>query len=103
MLNFYRWSLFWGLFLSLVLIFPQNPVLADICRSQDGHHWCLDAVKRSAKYPWEYRASLRIDGVLQADSILYNCRDWVKIGTDGYANPFEVNGLGKKLCRALKF
>lgn len=50
----------------LVIIFSLNmwvlPVYGATCKVYDGQEICLVSLKRSAKYYWEYRAILRVDG-----------------------------------------
>ncbi|MEB3224222.1 MAG: hypothetical protein VKJ86_00280 [Synechococcus sp.] len=38
------------------------PAHGETCRTDGEHQICLVSLKRSAKYYWEYRAVLRIDG-----------------------------------------
>ncbi|WP_158505967.1 hypothetical protein [Picosynechococcus sp. NKBG15041c] len=38
------------------------PVYGETCRTYENQEICLISLKRSAKYYWEYRAVLRIDG-----------------------------------------
>ncbi|WP_206603047.1 hypothetical protein [Leptolyngbya ohadii] len=71
------------------------------CHSVNDRTICIVEIKRSAKYPWEYRVSLSQDGVKQPQE-LYNCRDRVRVGADGVAVPFAAEGNGEWICRRLK-
>lgn len=76
----------------------------DIARQQV----CLLRIKRSAKYYWEYRAILSIDGRKQPERV-YNCRDLAlseALRDRYYQEPdrlkvyYQQNDkLGKTVCR----
>ncbi|WP_353671744.1 hypothetical protein [Synechocystis sp. LKSZ1] len=72
----------------------------NLCRIEGPHTLCLETVKRSAKYPWEYRVVVTMDGIPQAPQ-RYNCRDRVKVNTDGYLEPLKSGGLAQRLCQKL--
>jgi hypothetical protein len=74
------------------------PALASICRAEGSHTLCLASVKRSAKYPWEYRVMVTVNGIPQAPQ-RYNCRDRVKVNAQGYLEPFKPGGLAQRLCQ----
>ena len=70
---------------------------AATCRNLDGHSICILRIKRSAKYYWEYRAAVSIDGKKKPIEI-YNCRDRTKIRQDKNIVPFANNGAGELIC-----
>lgn len=57
-----RWCLIGVMFVAWVNLLWVMPAAAEICRVYGSQTICLVSVKRSAKYYWEYRAVLRIDG-----------------------------------------
>ncbi|NEQ26850.1 MAG: hypothetical protein F6K28_49055 [Microcoleus sp. SIO2G3] len=71
---------------------------APICRSLNGHNICILSIQRSAKYPWEYRAAIRIDAQTRPIE-KYNCRDRLHTQQDGRSVPFEPQGAGELICR----
>lgn len=77
------------------------PAAASFCRQLDGHLICIVSIKRSAKYHWEYRAAVKIDGVVWPIE-LYNCRRRVRVRKDGQVVPFEPHGAGELICSTLK-
>lgn len=70
---------------------------AGMCKMFDNHQICIISLKRSAKYHWEYRAKLSIDGVAQGEWI-YNCRDRLRVSSDGKQSKIEPNSFGEYLC-----
>ncbi len=79
-------------------IMITHPAHAAICRTVDHHRICILEIKRSAKYYWEYRASVSIDGDRTPIEI-YNCRDRTKQQEDGSIVPFRENGAGPIICQ----
>ena len=79
---------------SLTVAFPAE---AAFCRTLNDHAICILQIKRSAKYHWEYRASVSIDGVARPVEI-YNCRDRLWTRKDGRELRFEPNGAGDLIC-----
>ncbi|MCD8485363.1 MAG: hypothetical protein LRZ84_01080 [Desertifilum sp.] len=77
------------------------PAEAALCRTIAEHQICLISVKRSAKYFWEYRAIVQIDGKTRPLEV-YNCRDRTRIREDGIAVPFEPSDAGGLICNVLK-
>jgi hypothetical protein len=63
--------------ISLSLIFylwlPMPMAIALICRTDGEQKICLVSIKRSAKYFWEYRAVLEINGKKQTPE-KFDCR-----------------------------
>lgn len=88
--------------LSLVLALPAQ---ASFCRhvkvQNSDRVICIQSIKRSAKNYWEYRAQVSVDGVERAVEI-YNCRDRIRVRSDGTAVRFEPNGAGDLICNVLK-
>jgi len=76
------------------------PVQAATCRTVKDEVICIEKIKRSAKYPWEYRVSLSRDQQKQ-DSVLYNCRNKVTILKNGIRHPFTEQNLGDFICQRL--
>lgn len=81
------------------LIIP-NSVQASICRNYDGDLTCILTIKRSAKYHWQYRASVSINGKKTPIEI-YNCREKIKTKKNGKRVPFDEKGAGKLICTIL--
>lgn len=77
------------------------PAEASLCRIIQGHTICLLSLQRSAKYFWEYRAVVEIDGEKRPLEV-YNCRDRVRVRKDGKVVAFETNGPGELICSFFK-
>ncbi|MBE9125384.1 hypothetical protein IQ257_02470 [Coleofasciculus sp. LEGE 07092] len=86
------------LVLSFAIAFPAE---ASFCRNTKDHSICILSIKRSAKYYWEYRAVVSVDGIERPLEI-YNCRSRLRVQKDGTAVPFEPNGTGELICNVLK-
>lgn len=90
-----------GLFIfAVVLTLNLSPAQASICRQQGNNHICLLSIKRSAKYYWEYRASVRVNDITYPIEI-YNCRQKVRIKADKTVVPFAKDGPGYLICNLL--
>jgi hypothetical protein len=74
-----------------------NPAVAAVCRNWGGHQICLLRIERSAKYYWEYRAVISIDGKKRPMTV-YNCRDRYYTETDHTVIPFKSNDVGNLIC-----
>jgi hypothetical protein len=85
------------LVLSLGVIFPAEAVF---CRKQGDRLICILSIERSAKYHWEYKATVSINGVSRPIE-KYNCRQRVRVEKNGTAVPFEPNGAGELICSVL--
>ena len=73
------------------------PAEAAYCKSISGKEVCVLKLKRSAKFYWEYRAKLRIDG--QKVTRFYNCRDRYYTQPDRLPRDFAKDDpLGKSVC-----
>lgn len=93
-----------ALILSIMLIFLfacVSPAEAAFCRSVNEQQICIVNIKRSAKYYWEYRVVVSVDG-MEKPLELYNCRDRVRLQQDGTRLPFQPNGLGELVCHFFK-
>lgn len=91
-----------ALVLMLALSFlVASPAEASICRHSNDHLICILSIKRSAKYYWEYRAAVSIDGVKRPIEV-YNCRDRVRVRKDKTVVPFEPNSAGDIICSLTK-
>ncbi|AFY66555.1 hypothetical protein [Geitlerinema sp. PCC 7407] len=90
----------WG-WLAIALPLQAAPIL---CRTLEGHQICVLSLKRSAKYFWEYRAKVRVDGKERPIEI-YNCRDRLWTRADGKQISFETpeipNG-GNLICQLFR-
>ena len=74
-----------------------SPVEAALCRNLDGREVCIVRIKRSAKYYWEYRTVVSIDGQ-KKPLVIYNCRDRTITRKNKYPIPFKSNGAGNLVC-----
>lgn len=74
-----------------------SPGEAALCRNVDGHRICAVKIKRSAKYYWEYRTIISVDGQKQPMEI-YNCRDRTVTRKNRYPIPLKSSGLGDLIC-----
>ncbi|MBD2026538.1 hypothetical protein [Leptolyngbya sp. FACHB-711] len=94
--------LFW-----LAIVPPAN---AAPCRIIGTQTVCISEIKRSAKYPWEYRVTLSQDGAKQPQEIL-NCRDGKQFSPQGNRRPvnseagavlFQTKETGEWICQPVK-
>lgn len=97
MLSMIRFLIALLLFLSVQFVVIL-PVQAAFCRNLNNHEICILEIKRSAKNYWEYRASVKEDGVKRPIEV-YNCRDRTHTRNDGTTIPFEPNSAGALICR----
>ena len=89
---------------SLALSFNLTIVVAaeaSTCRQLSNHRVCILSLKRSAKYYWEYRAAISIDGQKKPIEI-YNCRERIKINYHKTVVPFAQDGTGEFVCSLYK-
>jgi hypothetical protein len=91
----YEQLIFW-LLLIFCLSFPPNANAA-MCRARDSHSVCIFKLKRSAKYHWEYRATVSIDGQKKTQEI-YNCRDRTVARKNKFPIPFKSDLTGELVC-----
>jgi hypothetical protein len=92
----------WVLLLVLLLSLPATAAGATIfCREVGDRSLCITSIQRSAKNYWEYRAAVRINGI-ERPIELYNCRDRIRVQSDGASVPFEPDGAGNFVCRLYK-
>jgi hypothetical protein len=87
------------MFLSFII--PPPVKAASFCRTWSDRTICILSIKRSAKYYWQYLASVSINGV-EREQEVYNCRDRFRIQKDGNVESFEPHGAGELICRSLK-
>ena len=76
------------------------PAVASFCRNYNDHSICILSIQRSAKYYWEYRVAVSVDGVERPIEI-YNCRDRTILSKDGNIAPFEPHGAGELICNLI--
>lgn len=86
--------------LLLLMLAVALPAEASTCRSYHDNLICIGSIKRSAKYYWEYRAAVSVNGVVRPIEI-YNCRDRVRVRKDKTVVPFQSHGAGELLCSIL--
>ncbi|MCT7963798.1 hypothetical protein NG791_24270 [Laspinema sp. D1] len=92
-------ALFLGIILALSIAFPAQAL---VCRTLGDHRSvCIVRIERSAKYHWEYRVALRLEGVDQPLE-RYNCRDRLRVQTNGTRVSFDEDGVGDLICRLVK-
>ncbi len=90
--------------LALILIFflsfsIAQPAAAAFCRNYQGNSICILSIERSAKYYWEYRAAVKVNGTNRPVEI-YNCRDRTRTKANGTVS-FDKNGAGDLICTVL--
>ncbi|MEM9272309.1 MAG: hypothetical protein AAGA80_05010 [Cyanobacteria bacterium P01_F01_bin.143] len=90
------------LLLSLLIVssfFISPSTEADTCKLWSGHQVCIVRIKRSAKYYWEYRTILSVDGQKQPE-IVYDCRHFSYLRPDKTQISFEEDSedLGNFVC-----
>jgi hypothetical protein len=73
------------------------PVEASTCKNYRDRQICILDIKRSAKYPWEYRVVLSVDNDKRPREV-YDCRDRVRVKSDGYLVPFSRDEAGDFIC-----
>jgi hypothetical protein len=72
---------------------------AATCQEIAAEQVCIQKIKRSAKYYWEYRVNLSINAVKQAVRV-YNCRDRYYLLPDRTQRSYQQSDrLGKMVCR----
>ncbi len=89
-----------GLIFAIVWLSP-TVAQASICRSVDNQEICIVSIKRSAKNYWEYRASVRVDGVTKPVQI-YDCRNQITVAKNKVLEPFEQDGSAAVVCSFFK-
>ena len=87
----------------VILLFlpPLVPAKDLFCRQVADHTICVNFLKRSAKRYWEYRAAVKIDGILSPIEV-YDCRERLKILNNGRKAPFTNDGPGEIICRQFR-
>jgi len=96
----YQYYLILGLLMPLWFA-PISPTTALTCRQTNHQNICIFKIERSAKYYWEYRAQLSIDGIPQPIA-KYNCRDRTQILSDGNAIALKPENPGTIICTLFK-
>ena len=90
------------LLLSLLIVasfFISPSIEADTCKLWSGNKVCIVRIKRSAKYYWEYRTILSVDGKKQPE-VVYDCRHFSYSRPDKTRVYFEDDSedLGNFIC-----
>lgn len=87
--------------IALFLSYPSF-ALAQSCHNQQGPTICLEQVRRSAKYYWQYRVVATINGKTQPET-QYNCRDRTRTVISGPQKgqtlEFAPQGVGDLVCQ----
>ena len=96
------WSSFLKLLILVYLAISFNLIFiltaqASTCQNLDNRTVCIITLKRSAKYYWEYRAVISVDGQKKPLEI-YNCRDRFKTNRYGDIVPFSNDGISQLVC-----
>lgn len=96
------WSSFLKIIVLSYLTISFNLVVvvsaeASTCRQLNDHSICILKIKRSAKYYWEYRAVISVDGKKKPLEI-YNCRDRITTNRYKAVVPFTKDGVGELVC-----
>lgn len=86
-----------GLIVGLMVWAVAFPAEAAFCRTVEDQRICIVDIKRSAKYYWEYRVALSVDGVAQPIE-RYDCRERVREQPDGTIVRFDADPLGDFVC-----
>lgn len=89
-----------GLIGILAVVFA-SPAQALTCRNQNHHEICIVNIKRSAKNYWEYRASVRVDGVTKPVQI-YDCRTRKIVLDNPILEDFEQDETAPFVCGFFK-
>jgi hypothetical protein len=90
------WSLLLGVMLGLAIATPT--LASPICHSVAGQDICILSIKRSAKYHWEYRAEVSVNGQKRPLEV-YDCRRRVRQKANGITVAFADDGVvGPFLC-----
>lgn len=76
----------------------QPAKAAPLCRQIEGHQTCILSIKRSAKYFWEYRVVISVDGTPRPIE-KYDCRQRIRIGQGKKAIPFSRDRVGNLICK----
>ncbi len=71
------------------------------CRQVNGHEVCIQRMKRSAKRYWEYRASVKVDGVSRPME-RYDCRDRLRLPDAGTFVPYWQDEAVDVVCALFK-
>ena len=75
---------------------------AATCQNIRDREVCLLKLKRSAKYYWEYRATISINGKKQPERF-YDCRDRYYTESDGFKMYLKSDDpLAQSVCRLYK-
>lgn len=77
------------------------PAHALICRHYQNQEMCIVTIKRSAKNYWEYRASVRVEGVTKPIRA-YDCRTRKIIFDNPILEEFEQDGTAEVVCSFFK-
>lgn len=87
----------------LLILFQPLPAVAAVlpCQTQMDQTFCVQTIKRSAKYPWEFRLTVTINGKLSHWRI--NCQDRTARNPQGLTEPIKADDWGHEVCRRLKY
>jgi hypothetical protein len=96
-----QWRLVVGLMLVLLGGWMSPVAAAPACRMVNQESVCLLDIRRSAKYHWEYRATVQVGDRAPVREI-YDCRDRRQRRSDGPWMPIQAGGTGDYVCRLLQ-
>ncbi len=85
----------------IVSYFWHVPAEAKTCQHWHDRQICFVQIKRSAKYYWEYRAIVTIDGIKQPLTI-YNCHTQRENQEKDRSIPFSDSQIGELICSSFK-
>lgn len=74
-----------------------SPTLAKDCYDYQGHNICIISIQRSAKYYWQYKVDLTINGGKQPQTT-YDCRHETKKVKNSNSIGFKSGDVGYLIC-----
>ncbi|ELS00141.1 hypothetical protein [Gloeocapsa sp. PCC 73106] len=92
-----KYGFIFALIISQFLTFYNLPAIALNCYDYQGQKICLLNIQRSAKYYWQYRVDVTINGKKQPQTT-YNCLQKTKQSKSGNILDFTTNDLGQLIC-----
>ncbi|MGG6241366.1 hypothetical protein ACQ4N7_22305 [Nodosilinea sp. AN01ver1] len=77
-------------------VYNADASIGIFCQDVASHQVCLETIKRSAKYVWQYRVTVSIDGERQPVKY-YDCRSFV-ISPDESTTPSNEVAIRQLIC-----
>jgi hypothetical protein len=84
-----------GLWGAMMVWSPESSA-SILCRNLEGQQVCIETIKRSAKYNWEYRVVVSVDGTSRPVK-RYDCRPSTGFDRESVMPYFEV-ALRQFIC-----